>query len=166
MSDRIGGALVALLLVALALQAFLVLSHRSGRPLAVVLPYRAEDLERGTEPPSSKGGAAGPAMTTDDLVRGLLSLCEHGDASLQLTERQRARLLPLVREAAARKERLHVLRKRQEELGRALTAGGIAVAGALSPAQLDAILSNRDETERLLRDLPGLKARLPRGSTR
>lgn len=166
MRERLTTALFVLLVAATALQTWLFVTRsQSTTVVPIVLPYRVEDLGAPPSPPVSPLPApstapAGPLMTTDDLVRGLLALSDQADASLTLSPAQKQQLIPLVREAASRKERLHMLRKKEETLQQSLAEKGVAILQVLTPQQRDALLSNRDETERLLRNLPDLQTRL------
>lgn len=134
--------LTAALVVLVAVQSWLLLSRSGPRVVPLVLPYRVADL-----PAPAPSGEPGPVMTTDDVVRGLLVLQEEG----RLTEAQRRALLPLVQEASERKERLLRMRQEEERLQGALAEKAVRVLERLSPDQREWLLSNRDETERLLR---------------
>lgn len=129
------------LLVLVAAQTWLFLAKARDPVVPLVLPYRVADL------PPTGPAEPGPVMTTDDVIRGLLVLQEEG----RLTEAQRRELLPLVQEAAERKERLLRLRQEEERLQGALAEKAVRVLERLSPDQREWLLSNRDETERLLR---------------
>lgn len=163
MRGRLPLVLGALLLVAVAAQTWLFLERtRAHRVVPVVLPYRLPDPGAPPPPEDLPASGPGPVMTTDDVVRGLLVLSDGSAAGVPaLTEAQRRALFPLVREAAERKRRLLELRREEEGLQAALAARAVPILRSLSPRQLEVLLSNRDETERLLRRLPDLQPRPP-----
>lgn len=91
-----------------------------------------------------QAGRLGPTVSLEDLVRGLL-LLESESGAPALSERQKKRLLPIVRRAFERRGELLEIEREIRALEEQLPRQAAAVLEQLLPAQRDAIRRSRDE---------------------
>lgn len=131
------------------------------RVVPVILPCGPDGLRPPPPPGGPRGGVPdGSVAAPDGVARGLSALQVSSSPALRLTPAQAARLLPLAQEAASATARRAPWLRQQERLQATLARAAVDVLRVLTPAQVEGLVMNRDETERLLRDLPALKARL------
>lgn len=159
MKEKVYFFLIPILLICLAFQIWFLLSLRFEKGnLPLLLPYTSQDMEMARESGQhhrESPGSNGPIMTTDDLIRGILVIEE--DKNLKLSSSQKEQILPLVKEAAQAKEKLHQLRKRKQILQAESCEKAIRIFSELTEQQRSYIRANRDEVEKRFQEISQIK---------